>query len=264
VQRVAPKGSPASNGRHPTAVFLHGLGNDSLASFYLTLAPAVSAAGIAVITYDLRGHGRSESLKTGYHVMDFVADLSALLDVLEVAGPVHLVGNSFGGTIAFSYAAQHPERVASVVMIEAEPATEMWSCKLASLLGSAADHFSDPDALNWITERYGARAARWASAVAHRVQTTTIARDISRGPPLSQDQIRSVGCPVLGIFGSESDLVDQGEAMTSLLPRCRSVIVPGHQHSVLIEAPRRVRDLVLAWIAEHDLALPASHRGSSG
>lgn len=247
VQRVAPTGSPRSDGRHRAVVFIHGLGTDSLASFYFTLAPAVSAAGIDVIAYDLRGHGRSERLPTGYRLSDFVADLSGLLDALQVGGPVHLVGNSFGGTVAFSYAAEYPERVASLVMIESEPATEVWSRKLANLLGSA----DDPEALSWITEHYGAPTAEWALAVGRRVHTTTMARDIPSGPLLSQDKIRSVGCPVMVIFGSESHLVDQGEVLASLLPRCRAVIVPGHEHSVLMGAPGTVRDLLLAWIAEH-------------
>jgi pimeloyl-ACP methyl ester carboxylesterase len=262
-QQVAAKGSPRADGRHPTVVFIHGLGTDSLASFYLTLAAPVSAAGIEVVAYDLRGHGRSERPATGYRLSDFVADLSELLDALEVAGPVHLVGNSFGGTVAFSYAFEHGERVASLVMIESEPATEAWSRKLASLLGRAAGQFGRPDALSWITDRYGARTSRLARAAGHRLHTTTMARDIPSGPLLSQDEIRSVACPVMAILGSESDLVDQGDVMESLLPRCRTVIVPGHEHSVLVEAPRTVRDLLLAWIAEHDPATRLSHGGRS-
>ncbi|WP_279579400.1 alpha/beta fold hydrolase [Fodinicola feengrottensis] len=45
----------AGRGPAPKAVFIHGLGTDSLASFYLTLAAPVSAAGVDVIAYDLRG-----------------------------------------------------------------------------------------------------------------------------------------------------------------------------------------------------------------
>lgn len=233
-------------------VFVHGLVIDSLASFYFTLAAPLSAAGIEVFVYDLRGHGRSERLAAGYRLSDFVADLSGLLDALQVAEPVHLVGNSFGGTIAFSYAVQQPERVASLVMIESEPATGAWSCKLAGMLDKAMGRLGDPEAQRWITEHHGARSSRLARAAGHTLHTTTMARDIPSGPLLSEDEIRSVGCPVMAIFGSESDLVDQGDLMASLLPRCRTVIVPGHEHWVLVEAPRVVRDLLLAWIAEHD------------
>jgi 3-oxoadipate enol-lactonase len=259
VQRLTPRCAPGAGEPHPILVFIHGLGTDSLASFYLTLAPAVSAAGIEVIAYDLRGHGRSERPATGYRLSDFSADLTGLLDALEVAGPVHLVGNSFGGTVAFSYAAAHPHRVASVVMIESEPATAAWSHKLESLLGRATGHLDDPDTLRWITEHHGRHTSRLAKAAGHRLHATTMARDIPSGPLLSEDEIRSVLCPVMAILGSESDLVDQSDVMASLLCRCRRVIVPDHAHSVLVEAPRTVRDLLLEWIAEHGLAAEPSH-----
>jgi pimeloyl-ACP methyl ester carboxylesterase len=260
VQRVAPRGALGGDAPCPAVVFIHGLGTDSLASFYLTLAAPASAAGVDVITYDLRGHGHSEQPATGYRVSDFVGDLAGLLDALRLAEPVHLVGNSFGGTVAFSYAVEHPQRVASVVMIESEPATEAWSCKLSSLLDRAAGHFAHPDALSWVTQHYGARTSRLARAAGSRLQATTMARDIPSGPLLGDDEIRSVGCPVMAIFGAESDLVEQGEMMQSLLPRCSTVIVPGHEHSVLVEAPRTVRDLLLPWIDEHHVTTQ-SHEG---
>lgn len=249
MQRVAPAPGSAETG--PAVVFVHGLGTDSLASFYFTLASPVAAAGFEAIAYDLRGHGRSERPPTGYRLSDFVADLSGLLDALEIAAPVHLVGNSFGGTVAFSFAAQHPQRVASIVLIESEPATGAWSRKMASLLRRAAAEFGRPEALGWITEHYGARTSRLARAAGRRLHTTTMAREIPRGPLLTSEEIRSVRCPVLAIVGSESDLVEQAAVLVSVLPRCRTAVVAGHEHSVLVEAPRAVRDLLLPWIAEH-------------
>jgi pimeloyl-ACP methyl ester carboxylesterase len=88
-----------------------------------------------------------------------------------------------------------------------------------------------------------------------------MARDIPSGRLLSREEIRSIGCPVMAILGSESDLVDQADVLEALLPRCRIVIVSGHEHSVLVEAPYAVRDLLLPWIAEHHLASGVSHRG---
>lgn len=118
VQRLAPPdGRPAT----ATAVLLHGLLTDSLASYYFTVANGLAAAGLDVVMYDLRGHGRSERPATGYHLDAFVTDLEALLAGLGITGPVHLVGNSFGGTVAFGFADRHPERVAGLTVIESEP-----------------------------------------------------------------------------------------------------------------------------------------------
>ena len=108
----------------PTVVFIHGIGTDSLASFYLTLSAPLAAAGINVVAYDLRGHGRTDRPTRGYTLTDFVDDLDSVLEELGVGGLIHLVGNSFGGTVAFTYAARNPERVASIIAIEAEPPTD--------------------------------------------------------------------------------------------------------------------------------------------
>ena len=107
-------------------MFVHGLIMDNLSSFYYTLAPGV-ARSTDVVLYDLRGHGRSDRPSVGYRVEDGVADLLGILDALPVDGPVHVVGNSFGGTIALAAALRHPERIAGMVLIEAHPAFEGWA-----------------------------------------------------------------------------------------------------------------------------------------
>src|SRR6185436_684479 len=94
----------------PAVVFVHGLVMDNLSSFYFTLANPVAATHQAVL-YDLRGHGLSERPARGYAIADFVADLGALIDAHDLGAQVHLVGNSFGGTVALAFAAAHPDRV---------------------------------------------------------------------------------------------------------------------------------------------------------
>jgi pimeloyl-ACP methyl ester carboxylesterase len=250
VQRLGPgDGRPAT----ATVVLLHGLLTDSLASYYFTVAPAFAAAGCDVVMYDHRGHGRSARPDSGYTLDAFVDDLEALLDRLELTRPVHLVGNSFGGTVAFGYAFRRPERVASVTAIESEPATEAWALKLGRLLGRVSHELTanEAGALDWISAHRGAHTARLAKAAGRLVRATTIARDIPAGPVLTEDRIRSVRCPVLALYGSESDLAAQAPWLESLLPSCRTVLLPGHEHSVLVEAPHRVGDLVLDWVQQH-------------
>ena len=73
-----------------------------------------------VLRYDQRGFGMSE--KTGVITMDgIVADLVALLDALQIGGPVHLVGCAMGAAIALAFAGRSPKRVTRVVA--ASPAT---------------------------------------------------------------------------------------------------------------------------------------------
>lgn len=249
VQRIGPgAGRPAT----ATVVLVHGLLTDSLASYYFTVAPAFAAAGLDVVMYDLRGHGRSERPAEGYTLDDNVDDLEALLERLGVTGPVHLVGNSYGGTIAFGFAARRPERAASVSLIESEPATAAWAVKLGGILDRVVTELAhnEPDAIRWITAHRGHNTARLAKGAARLARDTTLGRDIPASRVLTDDQIAAVSCPVLGLYGGDSDLAGLAPWLESALPDCRTVVIPGHEHSVLVEAAGTVGGHILALVEE--------------
>lgn len=247
VQRLVPRHGRATIA---TAVLVHGLLTDSLASYYFTVAPAFAAAGIDVVMYDLRGHGRSERPPNGYTLDHNIDDLEALLDRLDITGPVHLVGNSYGGTIAFGYAVRHPARTAGLTLIESEPATPAWAAKLRRILDRVVAELADnePETIAWITANRNAHMARLAKGAARLVRETTLGRDIPGSRVLTEDEISSVRCPVLGIYGGDSDLVELVSLKEHLLGDFRSVILPGHEHSVLVEAPGTVGGHVLEQI----------------
>lgn len=234
-----------------TVVFLHGMGTDSLASFYLTLAPPVAAAGIDVISYDLRGHGKTERPERGYTLGDFVADLDDLLTQLGVDRPVHLVGNSFGGTLAYSYAVANPSRVRSIVCIESEPATEVWAGKMAEILAHTVRFLQVEESFDWIEANFSAHHRRLARMAAERITSTTMAEEVPLGPLLTWEQVAAIGCPVLSILGSHGYQADDLEALTSLLPHGELHVFEGQGHSVLVEQHREVRELVLKWVERH-------------
>jgi pimeloyl-ACP methyl ester carboxylesterase len=234
-----------------TVVFLHGMGTDSLASFYLTLAPPVAAAGIDVISYDLRGHGKTERPVQGYTLGDFVADLDDLLRQLGVDRPVHLVGNSFGGTLAYSYAVACPDRVRSIVCIESEPATEVWAEKMSAILAHTVRFLQVEESFDWIEANFSAHHRRLARMAAERITSTKMAEEVPLGPLLTWEQVAAIGCPVLSILGSHGYQADDLEACTSLLPNGELHVFEGQGHSVLVEQHREVRELVLKWIERH-------------
>ncbi|KPI07563.1 hypothetical protein OK074_0273 [Actinobacteria bacterium OK074] len=247
VQRLGPR-----EGQPPTAtvVLVHGLLTDSLASYYFTVAPAFAAAGIDVVMYDLRGHGRSERPATGYTLDHNIDDLERLLERLEITGPLHLVGNSYGGTIAFGWAARHPERAVSISLIESEPATAKWSVKLGGILNRVVTQLAhnERDAIAWITANRSHNTARLAKGAARLARETTLGQDIPTSRVLTEDEIRAVRCPVLGVYGGDSDLADLVPWKETVLTDYRHVVLPGHEHSVLVEAPGPVGGHILELI----------------
>ncbi|WP_416485043.1 alpha/beta fold hydrolase [Streptomyces sp. CL12] len=247
VQRMAPAGGGTPHG---TVVLVHGLLTDSLASYYFTVAPAFAAAGLDVLMYDLRGHGRSERPARGYTLDHNIDDLTALLDRLGVTGPVHLVGNSYGGTIAFGYAVRDPERVATLTLVESEPATPAWASKLGGILHRVVTQLAhnERDAIAWITANRGHNTARLAKGAARLARETSLGRDIPASRVHTEAEIGAVRCPVLGVYGGDSDLADLIPLHEARLPDFRSVVLPGHEHSVLVEAPGAVGGHILDLI----------------
>ncbi|GAA2346600.1 alpha/beta fold hydrolase [Streptomyces violaceusniger] len=251
VQRLSPP-----DGRPPiaTVVLIHGLLTDSLASWYFTVAPDLAAAGLEVVMYDQRGHGRSERPGSGYRLDTFVTDLARLLDRLDITGPVHLVGNCFGGTVAFAYAMRHPERVAGIAVIEAKPATESWLTEISGILRRVEEELvvHEAESLAWVSAHRGAHTARLAKSAARLVRTTTIAEDVPASQVVSEEQVRAMRCPVLAVYGADSELAGQQRWLEAVLPGARTVVLPGQGHSVLAEAPTRIRELLLSWIDERE------------
>ena len=245
-QRMDAKGvDPLSA---PTVVFIHGLGTDSLASFYLTLAAPVAAAGINVIAYDLRGHGRSDCPDTGYTFQHFVDDLCALLDVLAMRGPVHLVGNSFGGTVAFGHAFARPWQVASIVSIESEPPTQPWSARMRQAMDYMAEQLSTEQTFVDLEAQNGAHHAKLARKAAAKLYSTTMVADLPEGRLMSAEDLRTLPTPVLHILGGEGLQGEDPHALERALSNCRTVVLAGQDHSVLVDAHRKVRELLIPWV----------------
>jgi aminoacrylate hydrolase len=92
-------------------VFVAGLGEPGA---YWKAQVAAFSSAFQVVTFDHRGVGASEG-QPPYKVEQWAADTLRLIDQLRL-DRVHLVGHSTGGIIAQALAAEHPDRVASLVL----------------------------------------------------------------------------------------------------------------------------------------------------
>ena len=100
-------------------IALHGLGDHS--GLYPMIGETLVGRGIAVLTPDLRGNGRSPGQR-GY--IDAWADLREDLGRLvertraEAPGrPLYLLGMSLGGLVVLDYALHHPEGLHGVIAL---------------------------------------------------------------------------------------------------------------------------------------------------
>jgi pimeloyl-ACP methyl ester carboxylesterase len=92
-------------------VLLHGLAGSAQEL-------ATPLAGHRVIAPDQRGHGHSVRRPADLSRAAFVADVVRVVEALAGGGPVALAGQSMGAHTAMLTAAQHPELVSRLVMLE--------------------------------------------------------------------------------------------------------------------------------------------------
>ena len=99
----------------PTVILEAG-GGASAATFG-SIAPVV-ARHTTVCVYDRAGKGWSDAAPTAPDGAQIATDLHTLLERAEVPGPYVLAGHSFGGLYVMRYAAQYPDEVAGMVLID--------------------------------------------------------------------------------------------------------------------------------------------------
>jgi pimeloyl-ACP methyl ester carboxylesterase len=100
----------------PTLVMLHGW-MDVGASFQFVIDAMAEERHI--VSMDWRGFGLTEWPATdSYWFADYLGDLDALLEHLDPAGPVDLLGHSMGGNIVSMYAGIRPARIRRLVNLE--------------------------------------------------------------------------------------------------------------------------------------------------
>lgn len=108
---------PVSNER-ARLLLVHGLGEHC--GRYAHVIERLNGKGIAVHTYDHRGHGKSEGRRG--HVnrfSEYIDDLSLMIDHTRRDMPENarfiLLGHSMGGLIVLNFAENHPEKVDCVI-----------------------------------------------------------------------------------------------------------------------------------------------------
>jgi pimeloyl-ACP methyl ester carboxylesterase len=102
-------------GAGPAVMLLHGYGETG--DMWVPLAVDL-ARDHTVIVPDLRGLGRSSKPRSGFDKKTQAGDVAGVLAALRIE-QIDLVTHDIGNMVGFAFAAQHPERVKRLVLIDA-------------------------------------------------------------------------------------------------------------------------------------------------
>jgi pimeloyl-ACP methyl ester carboxylesterase len=233
-------------------IFLHGV-TDSWRSFepvFPHLPPSIHAFALTQ-----RGHGDSSRPADGYLYADLAGDVRAFMDAMQLPAAV-IVGHSMGAMVAQRFAADHPTRVAGLV-----------------LMGSFASMHRDPGMQDFYDTTIAKLSDPIDPAVARDFQVSTLAHQIQaeqldlfvneslkvparvwkalfRGfveTPGAAQALSVLDAPTLIVWGDLDGYASRAdqEVLRGSIPDARLVIYENAGHAVHWENPTRfAKDLV--------------------
>lgn len=205
----------------------------------------------------------------GFTVPQHVADVIAFIEGLK-AGPVHLMGHSRGGHIAFRVAGARPDLIKRLIL--AEPGGELdaslmtegvtvppaqAAARLASIT-DAAEKIAAGDVdggLELFIDRIdgpGTWAKRPASSKQARRDNafTLIGQVNEQRRPFTRAEAQAITTPTLLIGGAKTPgmLPVVLRALAGAIPGAQSELIPETTHSMFEQAPQRYCEIVLDFL----------------
>lgn len=235
-------------GQGEPLVLLHGFGadKDNFTRVARWLTPH-----FRVIAPDLIGFGESTHLPDAdYH---YAAQAERVHSFVQALGlrQVHLGGNSMGGALAMSYAAQHPQEVRSLWLIDSAGVADAPPSELVKILTRGGRNpllvtkesdfaelmkftMADPPYLPDMVVNTLARE-RIANQALERKVFEQIATDSVSGA------VKGLPTPTLIVWGAEDRALSVGTVpmLQALLPHAQAVVMPGVGHAPMIERPQQ-------------------------
>ena len=99
----------------PIILFIHGTASAN--EVWERQYRCLSKSHYRVIGIDLRGHGKSANPGGICTIDDHINDLKETIDLMEIQGPITIVGHSFGSVLAVKFAEQYPNLVLRLLLV---------------------------------------------------------------------------------------------------------------------------------------------------
>jgi pimeloyl-ACP methyl ester carboxylesterase len=209
---------------------------------------AALSAGRQVITWDVRGHGRSGSPADAsrYSEAASVADMAAVLDACGVTAAA-VGGLSLGGYLSLAFLLAHPERVAALLLFDTGPGfkndagRDQWNEQARAY--AAALERQGLDALSASPEvGAGPHDPAGLALAARGILTQHDARVITSLPHIS--------VPTLVVVGeNDRPFLAAADYMAAKIPGATKVVIPAAGHASNIDQPDLFNRAVTDFLA---------------
>jgi len=211
-----------------------------------------------VITWDMRGHGRSDypTDQAAYSEDATVADMAALLDSAGAQSAV-IGGLSLGGYMSLAFHRAHPERTRALLIIDTGPgykndqAREGWNANAIK----RAERY-EAEGLGDLS-----RASAEVRAASHR-DATGLAR-AARGMLTQRDarvieSLPAIAVPAIVVVGeNDTPFLAASDYMAAKIPGAKKAVIPRAGHAANIDNPQAFNAALTGFLEDARLAEPA-------
>jgi len=254
-------------GEGEPVVHIHGggLGHENFGP----LTPLI-AERYAVLDLDLRGYGQSERPEQEYTLGVWSDDVASVMDALGLES-AHVHGTSTGGMVALQFAADHPERLRSLIITCSAGKVdyagwltfEVW-VKIMEKYGLEDPALAMLLALQGFSREYldaqgpaTVETLRATSSAACSPAVFIAACRALQAADFTEDLPR-INVPTLVLTGEDDVMtpVDPGPSgigsrgLAELIPGARLELLKGAGHTHLFQQPRETADVILAFLDE--------------
>ena len=212
-----------------------------------------------ILTYDVRGHGKSVVSPVSVSIELLAADFLSLLDVLDVER-VDFAGVSLGGIVGQWLGVRAPERIDRLVLANTAAklgALDMWNARMAMVAEKGLAPIVEGAISRWFTAEFCAREPAVADAF-HRILLETPASGYIAACRAIRDAdlrrlAREIAVPTLVVTG-ESDAVttvDDATWLAESIPNASMVTLPA-AHLANVEAASEFNDAISQFLSRSE------------
>jgi non-heme chloroperoxidase len=252
-------------GRDPV-VFAHAWGlTGDMWNYQL---PDLMAAGLRCITYDRRGHGRSDRPGTGYDIDTLADDLGALIERLDLFG-ITLIGHSIGAAEVVRYVTRHGAgRIDRIVLSGTVTPMLLQSADnpdgIPASAAAQARAVMTRDIGDWMEMSGKAEYFYGEHPVSQQLLDWTLSKIADVPVPILaqtsdafvradfRSELTRLTVPTLVIHGTadaSAPIALTGYKTAALIPDCRSTWIDGAGHGLYVSETPRYNAALLDFIA---------------
>ena len=242
-------------GSGPAIFLTHGVGGAEDAWRFIT--PKLKSM-FTVVTYDLRGHGKSPVNNKDFNLDDLVLDLERVREKTNIQ-KAHFMGHSLGGMIAPAYAKKFPERVLSVGLLSTvagrsdEDKQKVWSV-ISDLKDKGVEQTLKNLTNRWFTDNFIEKNPDLVSRRLKQVIDTDKDVFINVFKIYAETEmiswLKDIKKPCLFMTGENDGVCtpSHNKKMSNEVKDSKLVIIPEVKHSFLIEAPEQIANNLIEFI----------------